>query len=463
MKLGWVRLGGLATAAAVALFAASLPRPPTDPGPDFSEPIQPATEASAQPSLWYCPWINSGASRTSVIAAAFVPDVEIAFTHPDPRVGEPADIGFRSLDGPGAAIQDIAEIANRGAAPGFVEFSDGPATAAAIVAGETAISGDSCVGSAPKLWHIAGLTTRQGYELTLRLFNPIPENAKVQVRASSELGSEALPDLQTIDVVGRTWVDIDLQELIPFLDTLVVTVSSEEGTVIPTVIQGRTDDEASWSGTGLSTQWTFPTASLAGLTPRLAVWNPNEGAVDVEIDLFTRSSIVAAAFTATIEGGRPIDFPLADQSNGAVGVRVRASDAVAAVVVAEDVVPEAAPNEDDAAPEDPPSRIAGTAGSPQESLSWLLPGAGGRVGGETSLWVLNTGSAPVTVTLQPLGTEQLAAEKVRIEANSFRRIRISPETGVGGYRIDAAVPVTASWSLQTRDGVALFAGVPIGE
>ena len=229
----WARIAGVGLVLVTALVAASLPKPAAEAGPQFTERIEPAVEASALPSLWHCPWINSGSTRSSFMALAAVPTVEVDFTHPDPRVGEPADLGERSIDGPGAIAVDVAEIVNRGDAPGFIEFSDGPATASAIVAGITSLSGDRCIGSIPKLWHLAGLTTRDGYDLVLRLFNPIPDNAKVAVQASSELGSEALPDLQSVDIVGRTWVDIDLAEVIPFLDTLAITVSPIEGTVIP--------------------------------------------------------------------------------------------------------------------------------------------------------------------------------------------------------------------------------------
>lgn len=455
--LGMARLVGLGVVAALLLLAVSLPQPPTPTGPEFAEIIETATEVSATPSVWYCPWINSGATRDTRVVAAYLTDVDVVFTHPDPRVGEPPDIGQLNLDGPGALIQDVAEIVNRGDAPGFIEFSNGPATAATVVSGETSLSGDRCLGSSPRLWHIAGLTTRDGYGLTLRLFNPFPENAKVQVRAASELGSEALPDLQEIDVVGRTWIDIDVAAAIPFLDNLVLTVGTEEGVVFPTVIQQLDLEEANWSGTRLSTEWLFPAAGLAGLSPRLSVWNPGDVPVDVEVDLFGRSGGFGAVFTGTIEAGRPIDFPLADQSTGAVGVRVRATGPVAAVVVAEDV-PVETPGDDE--PADPmPRRIAGTVGSPEEFLRWLLPGAGGLVGGDTSLWLLNTSGDPVTVTIQPLGRGDLSADKVRIEATSFRRIRLTPNANVFGYRVESAIPITASWSLQTEGAVALFAGI----
>ncbi len=458
----WGRIAGAGAVLAGVLLAASLPKPPAEAGPEFAAPIQPVVETSALASLWHCPWINSGSTRSSFLAVAAIPDVEVDFTHPDPRVGEPADLGSLSVAGPGAAALDVAEIVNRGDAPGFVEFSDGPATATAVVAGLTALSGDRCIGSIPKLWHLPGLTTRDGYDLVLRLFNPIPDNAKVGVQASSELGSEALPALQSVDIVGRTWVDIDLAEAIPFLDNLAITVSAEEGTVIPVVIQGRERDEASWPATGLSTVWEFPTATLAGLAPRLAVWNPNAFPVDVDVDFYTQNSNLQSVFTGTIEAGRPLVFPLADQTSRAVGVRVRATGAVAAAVVAEDVA-ELTAGQDDADEATAGSRIAATVGAPNPARSWLLPGAGAAVGGQSSIWVLNTSSQSVTVTIQPLGSGQLAPDKVRLDPETFRRIRLSSSRRVGGYRVDAAVPITASWSLQTREAVALFAGVAIGD
>jgi len=461
-KAIWGRIAGIGLVLVGVLLAASLPRPAAEAGPEFDERIEPAVEASALPSVWHCPWINSGSTRSSFLALAALPDVAIDVTHPDPRVGEPADLGSLSIDGPGAIAVDVAEIVNRGDAPGFVEFSDGPATATAVVAGHSSLSGDRCVGSIPKLWHLAGLTTRDGYDLVLRLFNPIPDNANVAVQASSELGSEALPDLQSIDIVGRTWVDIDLAEMIPFLDNLAITVSAGDDTVIPVVIQRRDGDEASWPATGLSTVWEFPTATLDGLVPRLAVWNPNGFPVDVDVDLYTRTSNVESAFTGTIEPGRPIEFPVSDQTDRAVGIRVRATAAVAAAVVAEDL-PEITVGQDEADPADVGSRIAATVGAPKSSQSWLLPGAGAAVGGDSSIWLLNTSSEAVTVTVQPLGSGQLAADKVRLEAKTFRRIRLPASGRVEGYRVDAAAPISASWSLQTDEAVALFAGVAVGD
>ena len=455
------RMGGIALVAAAVVVAVLMPAPEPEAGPDFSGPPEALVEQSARASLWYCPWVVSGATRTTSIAVAAAADVDVTFTHPDPRIGEPEDIGALLMDGPGAVVQPVADYVNRGPAPGFVEFTDSPATASAVVSGDVARSGDRCIGSVPKAWHLAGLTTRRDYGLTLRLFNPLPDNAKVRITAASELGNEAIPELESVDVVGKTWEDIDLAELIPFLDNLALTVTAlDDRTIIPVVVQSLGNDEASWPSGGLSTEWLFPVASLGNLEARMAVWNPNDVAVDVSVDLFTRTGPVPEAFTATVEPGRPVEFAISDEVQGAVAARVRASGAVAAAVVA--ATSENEGPEDEASPERP-QQIAGTSGSRATATSWLLAGAGGQVGGDTSVWILNPNPEPISVTLQPLGEEALAADKVRVEPNSVRRVRLTTRAAVGGYEITSPLGVAVAWSLQSPGAVAFLSGVAITE
>ena len=97
--------------------------------------------------------------------------------------------------------------------------------------------------------------------MTLRLFNPFPELAKVGVSGASESGETGLVDLQNLDVEGRTWQDVSLNALVPLLDDLALTVTSSEGFVIPSLAVGGATDEASWPGTAPATMWEFPIAT----------------------------------------------------------------------------------------------------------------------------------------------------------------------------------------------------------
>ena len=168
---------------------------------------------------------------------------------------------------PGAQLVEVGDLVRRGAAPGFVEYSDGPAATGAWVTGDQLLSGDRCTVAVSKLWHLPGLTTRQGREVTLRLFNPFLPLAKVSVGGATEFGALPLPELTTVDVPPRGWVDIDLNPLIPFFDNLTLFVTTEEGLVIPTVTVYGDGDEVSLPASGLSTTWEFPVVSVETLTP----------------------------------------------------------------------------------------------------------------------------------------------------------------------------------------------------
>jgi len=349
----------------------------------------------------------------------------------------------------------------RGDAPGFVEFSDGPAGAAAIVTSDTVVTGDRCLAAVPKQWHVTGATTREGRTSLLRLFNPFPEPAKVTVAGTSEFGDVGLVGLTSIDVLGRQWTDIALNELVPLLDDLALTVSTEEGLVIPQLVVATDRDEATWSGTGLSTTWEFPVVRQTGLAPTVVISNPGESDIEVVIDAFAAGETSIAARTETVPARSPIRIPLADVVSGPFGIKVRATGAVAAAVVSEDLTPAAPEEGGDGADEEPTARIAGMVGSPAPARRWLLPGPGALRTAASSVWLMNSHTEPVTVTLQPLGVGDLVVEKVRIPPGQIARVVLPQESGVSGYQIDAPTPVSAAWSVESGDGVAFVAGIAL--
>jgi hypothetical protein len=460
------RLLLLVAALGLAAVAIALPSPAADEGPDFIGAAILDDLAGAEGSVWYCPWMNAGATRDAYIMIATVAELEAAVTLPSPIPNEDPDRAVVSVPGPGADPLEVASIVRRGDAPGFIELDDGPSAVGSVVTSDSIMSGDRCVASVPKLWRLPGGTTQPDRTTLLRLFNPFPEPAKVTIAGVSEFGETGLAGLTSVDVAGRTWKDIDMNEVVPLLDELSLTVSSEDGLVIPALIVSTDSDEAMWPGTGLSTVWEFPVVTQTGLSPSLVVSNPGESAAEVEIDVFTSESATPAARVFTVPPRSPLRVELGDLADEFLAIAVRSTEPLSAVVVAADVVQQLAEEDDGSTDtttvaEPPPQRIAGTVGNPEPATRWLLTGPGGVRTAVSTVWILNSGAEPVTVSMQPLGGEELPAEKIQIEPGTVQRIVLSQEAGVSGFLLDATQPVSAAWSVEGGGGVAFISGISI--
>jgi hypothetical protein len=458
----------LATVILVISFVAiAQPEPSPDQGPTFSGAVEPAAAASASSSVWYCPWVDAGAEKDSAFLMSATVDVDAIVTLPSPITDEDADQTTRSIDGPGAQILNVGDLVRRGPAPGFVEYSDGPAATATVVTADQLLAGDRCTIAVSKLWHLPGLTTRDGRSATLRLFNPFLPLAKVSVSGSSEFGAVPLPELATVDVPARGWVDIELNPLIPFFDDLTLFVTTQEGLVIPSVTLSGEGDEANMPASGLSSTWEFPVVSVDTLTPTLMISNPGPGTATVTIDVFTTAGAIPAAASFEVGPDSPVRIALDEIVDGKFGLRLTSTGPISAAVVAEDESTEHDEAADDAAAGDEapveatPERIAGTVGAPFPSSRWLLPGAGAVPEAASSLWILNTDPEPATVTIQPLGVRSLPADKVIVPPGTVLEVRLPEDAQVGGYLLESSIAVTAGWSAVAPRGAAFFAGIAL--
>jgi len=457
------RLLFLALVAAAVFGAVTLPAPDAPPGPDFSGPVERESAASSTASVWYCTWAASGALRdTSVMLAANTP-VTASLTLPQQIVGEEPDTEEVSLQNAGAMVVNIGDFVRRGDTPLFVEFDDGPAAVAAIVESESLLTGDGCLARIPKVWELPGGTTREGRTTTLRLFNPFPELAKVVVSGSSESGETGLVDLQGIDIPGRTWQDVQLNEMIPLLNDLSLTVTTTEGFVIPSLVVAGSGDEASWPGVAAATTWEFPVAtSSADFAPSLMLSNTGADPVSAIIDVYTAGGATIDAREVVVDPSIPERVALNDLADGAMGIRVRAGGPLAAVVLAEEsgVVVDATV-EDGGATEGAGDRIAGTVGVTKPSTTWLLPGLGGVAGADSTVWLLNTGTESATVVLQPLGLEGLPTSKQSVPPGTVLGVPLGYDAAVGGYYVESTSPISVAWSAQADKGLVFVAGTII--
>ncbi len=396
----------LALAVVTGLLALAVPRPAAPEEPTFTGPAIVEEEAVSASTVWYCPWLAADASRDGwlMLSTTTSTDVEITIPNEVPNVDPTVEL--LSYTGAKAEPIEVGALVRRGPAPTYVEFSAGPAAVSAIVTedladGSTLVTGDRCTSSVPKLWHLPGGTTREGRRSTLRLFNPFPDQAKVTVTGTSEFGEVGLVDLAAVDVPGRSWLTVDLNELVSLIETLSLTITADQGVVIPSMVVASDVDEASWPGTGLATTWEFPAARQTGLTPRVVVSNPGTAPVTVEVDVYSQDDWVESARVVEVPPATPVSIPVGDLIAGVFGLRVRASDPVSAVV-------------DRRGHQHPRRRHrqlggvrpgGGHGGRPHPQRRWLLPGPGSLPTAASAVWVLNSGSERVTVTLQPLGID----------------------------------------------------------
>ena len=435
-------LVAVGSALAVAVL---LPAPEPAPDPLQGLIIEPPGLSSPEDeSIWYCPWAQSDAFRDSVLGVVALQEATAAFTFPVAIPGEPADTAHLEVIGRGAATLALGEVARRGDSPGFVEFSAGPAAASVTVMGEAVLAADACVSSGPATWHFPGGSTMPGEHLTLRIFNPFPDPAKVTVTGVSDIGVEALADLESLPVGARSWRDVEFETLLRQRQNLVITVTAVEGVVVPAMAFGTAADEDWWPGVGEATEWEFPVARVQGTGAFLVVHNPGLGAVDVSVDLYTPDGPIFVAFAATVAPEVPARFDLSAYPGDPLAARVVASGPVAASVVAIG-----------------DGEVAVMPGAPAQASTWLLPGLRRLPLHATSIWLLNTSSEEaISATVSALTNFGTSGETVVVAPGVPRQVDVTV-VDAEGFLVEASSPLTVAWTARGPTGLAFSAGSPV--
>ena len=422
-----------------------VPRPADAPDPLAGLIIEkPGLTSPTEAGLWYCAWAQSNASRDSLLSIASMESGSASFTFPVAIPGTDPDTAMLETVGPGASELQLSEIAQRGDSPFLIEFDSGPSAATVIVGGDM-LAADACVSQGPDVWYFAGGSTMPGEELTLRIFNPFPETAKVTVGGVSEIGVEALGDFRSWSINARSWRDIALQQELNSRLDLVVSVTVNEGWVVPAMALRTETDDAWWPGSGVAETWEFPVVGTPGMEGSLVVSNPGAGPVTLTVDLYTPEGPVLGAVVLQLERDAPVRIDLSGLAGANYGARVSATGPVTAAAIASGE-----------------GGLAVTSGAQDGSRTWLLPGL--RTAGleEATLWLLNTHEDAVSVTVSILTGGGLVGETVSVDAGTVQAFGPVPEGGLG-YLVDSPFPLTAAWSIVSPTGIAYASGLPVGD
>ncbi len=433
----------IAVLAVAAIGAGLLPAPDPVPEPLAGIVIdRPGIESPVGASIWYCAWAQANAERDSFLAVATVSPAAAEFTFPVATPGEPPDTAATATLGPGASGVILSEIAQRGDSPFFVEFDGGPSATAVTVTGDV-IATDQCVSQGPEEWFLVGGSTNTDELLSLRLFNPFPEVAKVTVSGFSEIGVEALGNLRSVSVNPRSWRDIPFEELLRQRQSLVLSVRVEEGLVVPVMTFRVGTDEAWWSGTGLSATWELPIAQAAGIDAAIVIANPSLSDVEVTIDLYGQETSMPAAFSFVVPAQSPLRVPLGDMDPEVLAARVSATAPVAVAVTGIGA-----------------AGTGVTAGIPTAARAWLLPGLRTRGEDVGTLWLLNTTDEPISVTVGVLTESAVFNSRHTIDPGRLLLLPVT-EADALGYLVTAPAPFSAGWTIQGPSGIGISSGVAL--
>jgi hypothetical protein len=425
----------------VAVIISEPPAPPTPLAGRFIEP--PGLSSPVDESIWYCPWAQSTGSRDSLLAVASLEAATASLTFPVAIPGEVPDEAVLEVSGPGAAGIQLSSVAQRGDSPSYIEFSAGPAAAAVVVEGDDVLAADACVAEGPDVWHFAGGSTMPGEHLVLRLFNPFLESARVTVTAISEFGVETIGDLRTVTVLPEEWVDIAFEAELPQREELVVSVETEEGTVVPAMAFGSEEDEDWWAGVGESLVWEFPVARSEDLSGEIMVANVGSEEVQFSVDVLTPDGTIFGVLNESLPAQSVMRVEPSVAGYDISGARLEANAPVVAALVSKTE-----------------AGVAVMPGVAETDNRWLVPGPRVLGSGGTSLWLLNSSEETISVTVSEITDIGLVGEQVVIEAGRPYEIQIESADAVA-FVAESSALFSVAWVTSSDFGISLAAASPV--
>ena len=188
----------------------------------------------------------------------------------------------------------------------------------------------------------------------------------------------------------------------------------------------------------------------------------------VEVDLLESvRGRSGASWSVEVPSGAPLRIPLPDNDGDPYGINVRGVRAPSQRWSSPSPIPrELRPIRRYRIPTATPLgvpvvRIAGTVGVETPSARWLLPGAGAVKGASTTIWLMNTGEDPATVTLKPLGVREMPADKTVVQPGRIVAFEVPDEEAIASYFVESTSPVSAAWTASHDGGTAFVIGVGI--
>ncbi len=431
------RLAALVVGVFFAAAAVGLTPPPSpDPVPD---PFGGVGAADPGPSRYvHCPWAFSDGRVSSVYTVAAESAARFSVSFPDGGAAGPRLSGEAAPDA--AAKLDNPLI---GAVSALVEFSEGAGAAAVAAQGGDMLAGDLCPGAIPAVWHLPGGSTLEGERLTLRLFNPFTVDARVDLWALSELGTEAAEQLEGLTVPARRTRIVELEKILPGRDALSILVRPASGSVIPVMLLDTGADLAVWPGTGAYEAWEFPIAAVDGLAAELILTNEASIGVDFLVEVFDETGALFDPVSGVIAGPGQTRLDLGAVASSGLGLRVTGDGPFGAAVRGRSE-----------------TAAAATPGIPANASLWLVPGPR-SVPADARLRFLNTGVTAFELTytiLRPSGAGRSAS--LELPPLSVATVAVR-DSGAAGVLVSGEGAFSVGWWAESEGRVMFGGAAPV--
>lgn len=434
------RLVTFAAAGVLVLLAYAL-APPADLDPDPLVTTTIPEELERISRFFHCPWALADDRNDS--SYAFMAAVNSEFGVSYVENGDVTE-GESGAIPRGAAI-GIDNERVLGASAAIVEFTDGPAAAAVVAVGDDGVSADVCSSSVPAVWHVGGGSTREGETLTLRLFNPFADDARVNLSAVSELGTEANDAFESVSVPARSTRQLDLEIELPGRQALSVFVEQLEGSVIPVMVQSTSFDMAMWPGTRHSEVWEFPLAALEDIGTELVLTNSAPIDVAFSIEVFDETATVLTGESGTIVGPGQTRVSLTDIGANAFGLRITGDGPFGAFLVGRSL-----------------EAVVSSVGATTVSDAWLIPGPNSETIARYQVQFLNTGVDAVTITYKKANATGDGGEaSIVVAAGAVAVVEVT-DIATSGIEATGTGTFSVAWTATLDGRTALSGAVPIG-
>jgi hypothetical protein len=400
-----------------------------------SIPPQPPSPALAEEGRFLiCPGGHTGGGFTTRLA--------VASSVPGPfsigLLGAQVDRAVAEIPAAGGAVTDLSELGDVGLSPALVEIPTAEAGAATVAASGASLQAVGCVAAPGETLLLPGGTTRTGEHFSVVLANPFAAEAVVRVESSSEVGVDNSPELDAVVVHPGGFTEVDLSRVLSSRDSLNVRLIPVLGRVAAVARQTGGMDVAGWEAVTGRAELFLP---LPGLRiGRLSLAHSAGIEVSFSIDHFDEDGEAVGVIEGTIPATGHLDLSLDDLITRLAGLRISASEPIAATVVFDDG----------------PVRAAGAA-APRLSRRWLLPGAGGT--NSVELLILNPSDLATQVVISGL-VDGARAFSVEILPQGMAAV-----SGRGlpaeGALVVADGEVAVAWTASFENTLAYQLGVPI--